>query len=544
MLVIGGVGIWGAYDQSQMAGQLDSYQKAQAKVQEAQVDLAVYHADLLRVAATRGGQGLMSGDGPQESGRVRLSKTLEDLKTALRKSEQRDAATKLMGLAAAIGELDKLAGQMVPAFVEGGPDEGQDLENAFTASMNKIRGELAKIGAANDKVYRLRISEVDVGAQNLMTMMAVALLLGGLVAVVLASMGGGGGGGAVLGEMAEAIKKTRAGMDPQFGRFAKLSGHGAELAKALEGLLKAHQETKTQLEEAAIQLMVISQEAGTASRASSDVNMQVSNVMVELQNGAMSQTQSVEETRQAVQDASRLMADVVDAGRAVSSRTEEAKQMVRAGAANAEQAVTDMNAIRAQVTASADMVIRLGNRTREINQMVGLITSVAEQTNLLALNAAIEAARAGDHGRGFAVVAEEVRKLAEESSEATGRIVKVIQEIQDESDRAVQQMRDQTQSVDGGVAAVQKAGASFQTIQASVEAVVEQIGQIRNATEEMANQNRRVVDAISNVSYISQRTQALSSEVSELTDQLGTSVLAMAEQSLALDKMAESLKGS
>ena len=140
------------------------------------------------------------------------------------------------------------------------------------------------------------------------------------------------------------------------------------------------------------------------------------------------------------------------------------------------------------------------------------------------------------------MVAEEVRKLAEESSEATGRIVKVIQEIQDESDKASQQMRDQTHAVDGGVMAVKKAGESFLTIQQSVEAVVEQIGQIREATEEMANQNRRVVDAISNVSYISQRTQSLSEEVTDLTDKLGQSVLAMAEQSLALDKMAETLQ--
>lgn len=77
-----------------------------------------------------------------------------------------------------------------------------------------------------------------------------------------------------------------------------------------------------------------------------------------------------------------------------------------------------MENIERAVADSAQLVTKLGDRSKEIGQIVDTIAGIAGQTNLLALNAAIEAARAGEQGRGFSVVAEEVRKLAEQSQEA------------------------------------------------------------------------------------------------------------------------------
>ncbi|WP_429874666.1 methyl-accepting chemotaxis protein [Fictibacillus sp. NRS-1165] len=117
----------------------------------------------------------------------------------------------------------------------------------------------------------------------------------------------------------------------------------------------------------------------------------------------------------------------------------------------------------------------------EIGHIVEVIEGISEQTNPLALNTAIEAARAGEHGKGFAVVASEVRKLAEQSGEATRQISDIIFHIQNETVQVVQKMELVNAEVREGIGVMNEAGASFKQIQHSIQSVTEHIRRVSDA---------------------------------------------------------------
>jgi methyl-accepting chemotaxis protein len=233
---------------------------------------------------------------------------------------------------------------------------------------------------------------------------------------------------------------------------------------------------------------------------------------------------------------------IADNANVVAAQSAQASDKALSGGKAVERAVSQMGKIENTVNSSATVVAKLGERSKEIGQIVDAISGIAGQTNLLALNAAIEAARAGEQGRGFAVVAEEVRKLAEQSEEAAKKISGLIGEIQADTDKAVVAMSAGTREVKTGAEVVNAAGVAFTEIAGLVTQVSDQVKEISAAIQQMATGSQQIVSSVKKIDELSKASAGESQSVSAATEEQLASMEEIAGASEALAKLAQDLQ--
>ena len=177
----------------------------------------------------------------------------------------------------------------------------------------------------------------------------------------------------------------------------------------------------------------------------------------------------------------------------------------------AGETLAGIQEMNAKVSDTARRILSLGERSQSIGSITKLIDDIAEQTNLLALNAAIEAARAGEVGRGFAVVAQEVRKLAERSSESTEEIRQIINEIQGETNSAIMSIEDSTKWVKKGLEMIEETAKSAKEISVATtqqtfasEQVVQAMREIDSVTKQFVASTRQAATSAAQLSTLSE----------------------------------------
>ena len=187
-------------------------------------------------------------------------------------------------------------------------------------------------------------------------------------------------------------------------------------------------------------------------------------------------------TLSAVEGLSTSMRGVAESAGASSEGAREVLSATERGSISVQETMRDMQGIRGAVQRMSKQIKGLGDRSLEISQIVSTIRDIASQTNLLALNAAIEAAGAGEAGARFAVVADQVRKLAENSAQATREIADLVKVIQTETQDAVVSMEQETQAVEAGSASALRTGDVFKDISKIAERSSELAQMIANSS--------------------------------------------------------------
>ncbi|WP_209121329.1 methyl-accepting chemotaxis protein [Alkalihalobacillus sp. BA299] len=200
--------------------------------------------------------------------------------------------------------------------------------------------------------------------------------------------------------------------------------------------------------------------------------------------------------------------------------------------------------INEKTMTTSEIVKKLGDKSTEIGNIINLITDVAEQTNLLALNAAIEAARAGEHGKGFAVVADEVRKLAEQSSQSAGQIGMLINDIQKGIHESVLAMDNVKQAVEEGIVYAENAGDSFEGINGAIDQVLSQIQEVAIALHEVTVSSDTMISSVNEMTEITKNSASNSQNVASSAEEQNASMQEITASAETLSQMAEELQNS
>ncbi|MDD4599463.1 hypothetical protein SDC9_03900 [bioreactor metagenome] len=299
-----------------------------------------------------------------------------------------------------------------------------------------------------------------------------------------------------------------------------------------------------QVNESAEQVAASSEELTASAEQSAQAVTQVAGSINDVAQGAEKQLKAVDETSAVVEQMSAGIQQAAASSNQVAEHSAQAAGKAKEGNASVEKAVSQMVHIEETVNNSAQIVANLGERSKEIGQIVDTISGIAGQTNLLALNAAIEAARAGEQGRGFAVVADEVRKLAEQSQEAAKQIATLISEIQGDTDKAVVAMDEGTREVKVGTEVVTTAGKAFEEIATLVTNVSEQVKEISAAMQQMAGGSQQIVESVQTINNLSKTAVGEAQTVSAATEEQSASMEEIASSSQSLAKLAQDLQAA
>jgi methyl-accepting chemotaxis protein len=250
---------------------------------------------------------------------------------------------------------------------------------------------------------------------------------------------------------------------------------------------------------------IVRQVAGTTKDVAAAAT-QIAASAEQVAQGLKHQQDQTAQVSAAVEEMSQSVVEVAKKSAEASGTAQDSGKQAAGGGEVVQRTVTEIKAIASQVGESAVAVSNLGKRSEQIGQIIGVINDIADQTNLLALNAAIEAARAGEHGRGFAVVADEVRKLAERTTQATEEVAKSIREIQNETGVAVQKIQAGSASVNTGVQLAEEAGQSLRAIVASSTNVQSMVQSIAAAAEEQSAASEQIARSVEQINVASRES--------------------------------------
>ncbi|GAE35639.1 methyl-accepting chemotaxis protein [Halalkalibacter akibai] len=290
------------------------------------------------------------------------------------------------------------------------------------------------------------------------------------------------------------------------------------------------------------QVAASSEELSASAEQTALATEQTASATEDISKGSEEQTAAASQSVQALEEMTKGLQKMVTSSSHIEQQSNHSLSFAVDGGELVEQTVSSMESIDRSVENSDNAIHLLSERGAEIGSILSVIRGIADQTNLLALNAAIEAARAGEHGKGFAVVADEVRKLAEQSSQSTVKIDALIKDMEKETANSVHMMALVKDEVKQGKEVAQITKEKFDAIMKAIKEMTVQINEMNQTVHNLSGQSDRVLESVDMMSSIAKVTTDHSGSVSAAAQETMASMEEITSSANSLTNMAEELQ--